>query len=255
MAGLAAMSVAMRAAAPLGIRPALVTAELFLALPSLLALALWRVRWRTGLAWTRPTPAAGLLAVLTGAALWAGSLGLFELQYAAWPPPEGYLDAFQVLHRALRPSGPLDGVVSVLAIAVAPAVGEEIVFRGTLLPAFARRLPSWAAVVLAALLFGIIHLDPTTTGAYTFYRVPFATSVGLGLGILRVRSGSLVPCVVAHATLNAITFFTVLLTAPSTELEPANVLQGFGLFVLGTAASLVLLRLHASARNADAPSC
>jgi hypothetical protein len=69
--------------------------------------------------------------------------------------------------------------------------------------------------------------------------------VGLGLGLLRVRSGSLVPCAIAHATLNAITFFTVLLTAPSTELEAANLLQGSGLFLLGTAASVFLLRLHA----------
>lgn len=250
LAGLAGMGAAMRAAAPMGIRPALVVAELFLAIPALLALALWRVPWARGLALSRLSPASCVLAVLTGAALWAGSLGLFELQYAAWPPPPGYLDSFQMLHRALKPSGVLDGAASVLAIALAPAACEEIVFRGALLPSFERHLRSWGAIVLSALLFGIIHLDPTTSGAYTFYRVPFATSVGLGLGVLRVRSRSLVPCILAHAALNAITFFTVLLTAPSTELEAANVLQGSGLFVLGGAASVWLLRLHS--RTADA---
>jgi len=247
MAGLAAMGVAMRAASPLGIRPALMTAELFLALPALLALALWRIPWARGLALTRPTPAGWVLALLAGAALWAASLGLFELQYAGWPPPPGYLDSFQLLHKALRPSGVVDAVASVIAIAMAPAVCEEILFRGALLPSFERWVRPWGAVLLSALLFGIIHLDPTTSGAYTFYRVPFATSVGLGLGILRVRSGSLVPCIVAHATLNAITFFAVLLTAPSTELEAANLLQGSGLFLLGTAASVFLLRLHTRA--------
>jgi membrane protease YdiL (CAAX protease family) len=244
MAGLASMGVAMRAAAPLGIRPALLTAELFLAVPALLALALWRIPWAEGLALARPSPAASALAVLTGAALWAASLGLFELQYAAWPPPPGYLDQFQLLHHALRPSGVIDGLASVVAIAVAPAACEEILFRGALLPSFERWLRPGGAVVLAALLFGIIHLDPTTAGAYTFYRVPFATTVGLGLGILRVRSGSLVPCILAHATLNAITFFTVLLTDPSTDPGAAKVLEGSGLFLLGTAASVFLLRLH-----------
>jgi membrane protease YdiL (CAAX protease family) len=106
------------------------------------------------------------------------------------------------------------------------------------------------AIVLSALLFGIIHLDPTSGGAYTFYRVPFATVVGLGLGLLRVRSGSLTPCILAHAMLNTITFVTVLVTAPGTEPETANVLQAAAFFLLGGAASLFLLRLHARAPDA-----
>ncbi|HET9315726.1 MAG TPA: hypothetical protein VFQ51_09055, partial [Vicinamibacteria bacterium] len=67
IAGVVAMGFAMRAASPLGIRPALVTAELILAAPSLLALAAWGIPWGRGLALARPTPAASLLAVLTGA--------------------------------------------------------------------------------------------------------------------------------------------------------------------------------------------
>jgi membrane protease YdiL (CAAX protease family) len=242
IAGMSAMGLAIRLASPLGVRPALIVAELFLAAPSLLALAAWRIPWARGLALVGLSRGASALALLTGAALWAASLGLFELQYAAWPPPPGYLDSFQMLHRALKPSGLLDGALSIAAIALAPAACEEILFRGTLLPSFVRVLRPWGAILLSALLFGIIHVDPTTSGAYTLYRVPFAASVGLGLGVLRVRSGSLVPCILAHAVLNTITFVTVLLTAPSTELEAANLLQGAGLFVLGGAASVWLLR-------------
>lgn len=257
MAGIAAMGLALRAASPLGIRPALMCAELSLAVPSLLALSLSRISWARGLALRRLSLGASLLALLTGGALWAASLGLFELQYAFWPPPPGYLDAFQMLHRALKPSGPLDGLISVAAIALAPAVCEEIVFRGALLPSFVRFLRPWGAIVLAALLFGIIHVDPTTSGAYTFYRVPFATVVGLGLGVLRVRSGSLVPCFLAHGVLNTITFLTVLLTDPSPEApERADLLQGLGLFVLGGAASVFLLRVHRrESTDAESRSC
>ena len=254
VAGFLAMGLAIRIASPLGIRVALMVAEAFLAAPVFLALALWRIPWHRGLALTRLTPAAKLLALLTGAALWAASLGLFELQYAAWPPPPGYLDAFQMLHRALKPSGVVDAAVSVAAIAIAPAVCEEIVFRGALLPSFVRFFREWGAVLLSSLLFGIIHIDPTTSGAFTLYRVPFATAVGFGLGVLRVRSGSLVPCILAHAVLNSITFFAVLVTDPSAGTsEAAGVLQGAGLFVVGSALSLWLLRLHARPAP-DAPA-
>jgi membrane protease YdiL (CAAX protease family) len=249
-AGLAAMGSALRAASPLGIRPALVVAEIFLAAPALVALALWRIPWGRGLALHRLSPRVSLLAVLTGAALWAASLGLFEVQYSFWPPPAGYLDSFQVLHRALRPSGLLDGALSVVAIGVAPAVCEEIVFRGTLLPSFVRIARTWGAILLSALLFGIIHVDPTTSGAYTLYRVPFATAVGLGLGILRARSGSLLPCAVAHAVLNTITFLAVLVTDPPIGApEPPDVLQGAALLVLGGAASFWLLRARSTANR------
>jgi sodium transport system permease protein len=255
IAGMAGMGLAVRAASPLGMRPALVAAELCLAVPTLLALALRRIPWVRGLALAPPTPGAGALALLTGAALWATSLGLFEMQFSVWPPPPGYLDQFQMLHRALKPSGVLDGAWSVVAIAVAPAVCEEIVFRGALLPSFVRVLRTPGAVLLAALLFGAIHLDPTTAGAYTLYRVPFATTVGIGLGILRVASRSLVPCILAHAALNAITFFTVLLTAPSTGTEVANVVQASGFLLVGGAASAWLLRVHARAAAAQSTSC
>lgn len=254
IAGMAAMGLAVRAASPLGVRPSLVAAELCLAAPSLLALALCRIPWARGLALAPLGPAAVALALLTGAALWAASLGLFELQFSVWPPPPGYLDQFQLLHRALKPAGVLDGVASVVAIALAPAVCEEIVFRGALLPSFVRPLRAPGAILLSALLFGAIHLDPTTAGAYTLYRVPFATTVGIGLGVLRVASRSLVPCVLAHAALNAITFFAVLLTTPSAEAEVANVVQAASFLVVGGAATVWLLRLHARAAARDA-SC
>jgi membrane protease YdiL (CAAX protease family) len=249
VAGVGAMGYAVRAALPLGLRPALIIAETCLALPSLLAFASWRVPWGRGLALTRVSGLGALLAVLTGAALWAASLGLLHLQYAMWAPPPGFLEQFQALHRALRPSGVLDGAFSVAAIALAPAIAEEILFRGTLLRSFIGLFRPWGAIVVSALLFGAIHMDLTTGGVYTWYRVPFAASVGIGLGILFVRSRSLVPCILAHATLNTITFATVFFTEPSAELEAANVLEGAGLFVLGVAASAWLIRLHARAQR------
>jgi membrane protease YdiL (CAAX protease family) len=135
--------------------------------------------------------------------LWIGGLGLLQLQQLVWPPPPGYLELFRQLHDRLRPRDALEALTSVAAIALAPALCEELVYRGTLLPALLR----WGrgpAIVVSALAFGLMHFD----GA-VLYRAPFACAVGLGLGALRVRSGSLLAPAIAHAVLNTLTFAVV----------------------------------------------
>ena len=74
------------------------------------------------------------------------------------PGPE-YLELFRRLHAALAPSGPLDGLVSLAVIAVLPALCEELVMRGVLLPSLARALPAAGAVIVSAALFAAMHGD------------------------------------------------------------------------------------------------
>ena len=235
----------------LGLRPALLVSELFLSLPALLALFLFRVPIAEGLALRRPDGPTTLLSLLAGAAFWGASLGLLEVQYAVWRPPGGYLEAFRRLHDALRPSGLVDALLSVAAIALAPALFEEIVFRGTVLPAFLRSFAAPVAVVASAFLFGLIHLDFTTPGA-TFYRVPFAFAVGLGLGTLRARTGSLFPPVLAHALLNTITFVSAPFTEdPSGALPDARPLLGAAILAVGTVVAVLALRRLDSSEGAS----
>ena len=76
-----------------------------------------------------------------------------------------------------------------LLIGVLAGVCEETLFRGALVP----RL----GVVVTAVLFAALH---------TQYAITFATLevfvLGIGLGLLRVRSGSTLPCMVTHAGYN-----------------------------------------------------
>ncbi len=222
-----------------GIRTLLVWSELFLALPALVALILLRVNLPDGVGLRPVTSRTAFASVALGASLWALSLGLFELQYTLWKPPPGYLDAFQRLHDLLKPSGPLDTGLSLLAIAVAPAVCEELVFRGTVLPAFLKR-GAPAAALLSSLLFGAIHVD-LTGGGVSLYRVPFAVVVGLGLAAIRLRTGALGPAILAHATLNGITFIGVPLAEPfDGSLPDPRPLLGAALFLGGLFASALL---------------
>jgi sodium transport system permease protein len=238
--GLAAMTVAAMLTAGLGMRPMLIASELALASPALIALAVARGRAAMGLVPVPPRVIA--IALGAGAALWAASLGLLELQYAVWTPPPGYLQEFQRLHDMLRPQGPVDAALSVLAIAVAPAVCEELLFRGLVLQSLLPLLRPAVAVVASAVLFGAIHIDFSGSGA-TLYRVPFAIVVGVGFAFLRLRSGSLIPSMVAHAVVNTITFAAALQESPAATLPSPRPLLGVTLLLAGTTALVWLLSL------------
>jgi membrane protease YdiL (CAAX protease family) len=241
LVGVAAMPLAAGLVASFGIRPTLLLAELALVAPGLICLALFAVPPRTGLALYALDGRRVAISLAAGVSLWAASLGLLEVQYALWQPPSGYLETFRRIHEALRPHGFLDALLSLGAIALAPAVCEELLFRGIVLPSLLRPLGPAAAVILSSLLFGVIHLDTTGSGV-SLYRVPFAIVVGVGLGALRVRTGSLVSPILAHALLNAITF-AVVPFADDEGLGAAapNPLLGAGLLLFGSAITIWLV--------------
>lgn len=232
-----------------GLRPLLMASELMLILPALAALVLLRRPLRASLALRRVDPGSGLVAAGAGAALWAASLGLLEVQSIFWPPSEAFLETFRQLHAALKPRNALDAAYSVAAIAVFPATCEEILFRGVVLPALVRPLRAIGAVLASAVLFGVIHLD-AVGDASALTRIPFAILVGVGLGLLRVRTGSLLPPILAHAVLNTITFATVAMTGVELETETPDAALGAAMLVGGSVLTAIALR---HARPAPAP--
>lgn len=87
----------------------------------------------------------------------------------------------------------------VLAIVVAAPLFEEIFFRGFLMSALeARGLSAVAGAVVSAVLWAVIHLQ------YDFYNIVAIFLMGLLLAAARIKTGSLVPCLVMHALGNAI---------------------------------------------------
>lgn len=238
IAGIAAMATTGALTVRLGLRPMLVASEIALASPALLAILI--PQWRPAMGLRAVPSRVLLLGLASGAALWAASLGLLELQYAVWSPPPGYLQEFQRLHDMLRPHGTADAVLSVLAIAIAPGVCEELLFRGHVLPSLLARWGTAPAVAGSALLFGAIHLDYSGSGA-TLYRVPFAIAVGTGFALLRLRTGSLFPAMAAHALVNTITFAAALQEQPSSATPPAQPWLGAALLAGGAAAQAFLL--------------
>jgi membrane protease YdiL (CAAX protease family) len=231
----------------LPLRTAIVLASALLAVPSLLALGLHRVPFVVSLGIEAIPRRTAVLALAGGLAFWVASLGLIEIQYAVWPPPEGYLEGFRRLHDALRPANPLDALWSAFAIAAAPALFEETTVRGVLLPSLRSWLGGPGAVAASAVVFALMHGDP--------YRLVFTFAVGVALGFLRLRTGSLWPSVIAHATLNLLTFATApWLDDPSQPLPEPQPWLGAGLLVLGVLIAIpVFLKLGRPLTAPDAP--
>lgn len=84
--------------------------------------------------------------------------------------------------------------LSLAAIAVAPAVCEELAFRGFILSGLQHARHRWVPIVVSALMFGVIHMIPKQQFN--------AALLGLVLGLLAVRSGSLLPGVLFHFIFN-----------------------------------------------------
>jgi sodium transport system permease protein len=240
--GVAAMQAGASMGLGVGLRPTLLLAELLLVVPGVAMLALARAPLAEALALRPLRGRALVLCLAAGITLWVGSLGLFSVQYAVWPPPEGYLEAFRQLHAALRPAGVTDALFSIAAIAVVPALCEEALFRGVVLASLRPAMKEWLAVVTQAFLFGLIHLD-TTAGGPVLYRVPFTFAVGIALGLLRLRARSLAGPSLAHALLNTITFLAVLFSSdPASDTDPGPAV-GLSLLFAGSLATAWILRV------------
>jgi len=80
-------------------------------------------------------------------------------------------------------------------VAVCPAVTEEIAFRGVMNSALRNVLEPREAAIVTALLFAILHLS--------ILSFPHLLVMGLVLGYIRHRSGSLYPCILLHFCHNA----------------------------------------------------
>jgi membrane protease YdiL (CAAX protease family) len=219
----------------LSLRPLIMVASALLAAPALLALLLTKRPVAQALALRHLDRRTAAVAAALALSLWVASLGLLELQYAVWSPPPGYLETFRRIHEALRPANALDAALSVLAIAAAPAIFEETLVRGVVLPSLHPWLGAPGAVLASALLFAAMHLD--------LYRFVFTFALGLALGMIRLRAAALLPCMVVHATLNTLTFLAApLVEDPMDPLPDPRPWLGAALLLGGLAVTALLFR-------------
>lgn len=126
--------------------------------------------------------------------LLGASVPLSEIDNATrwlWPPPEELEEIFRDLLAG--------GWLAILVLLVEAPVIEELVFRGLILRGLIAQKGVQRAIVLQAILFAALHLNPWQ----------FATAFVLGcfLGWLFVETRSLGACILFHAAWNGLSFF------------------------------------------------
>jgi len=94
------------------------------------------------------------------------------------------------------------GMIRMVAMFVAGSVGEELIFRGALIPRISELTQNeWAGVAVSAFLFSVVH------SYQGFYGMWQALAVGLLLGIGFKFTKSLTPGIVAHVLFNLALLF------------------------------------------------
>lgn len=96
-----------------------------------------------------------------------------------------------------------------LSISLLGPILEELLFRGAIQGKLQENSKNpWAAIIIASLIFGIVHLNPA--------QIPFATLLGIMFGWLYFRTGSLLPGIIGHVLNNSIATINMILYGDTT---------------------------------------
>lgn len=91
-----------------------------------------------------------------------------------------------------------------LVFALAPAIAEELAFRGFMLSGFRRSGYKWRAIIVTSVLFGMTHA--------ILQQSLVAMLVGVVIGYIAVQTGSIVPCMLFHLVHNGLRITAMNLT-------------------------------------------
>lgn len=86
-------------------------------------------------------------------------------------------------------------IMFIATVFIAP-IGEELIFRGALISGLRRKFGDVTCVLLSGIMFSLMHTNPAQT-VYQF-------GLGCSLAVLSLSSGSVIPCIICHATSNFI---------------------------------------------------
>ncbi|MBQ5708777.1 MAG: CPBP family intramembrane metalloprotease, partial [Anaerotignum sp.] len=126
-------------------------------------------------------------------------------------------------------------ILSLLSVAIIPAILEEVFSRGILLSGY-QFLGKWKAAFVSALLFGLLHMNPQ--------QLPYAFVVGFIFCFLVERTDSLFAGILPHMVINSTTVFSIFTEGAGmgpVELESSVILISLALMALLTIPWLAVL--------------
>jgi membrane protease YdiL (CAAX protease family) len=172
-----------------------ITEAIAIALPAIFVLCVAGVRLAPYLGLRRLTLKQALVAVV------ASTMNQPVVSFLTWAcrevVPQSLVDQFDDQQRMLNMmfKGRV-ALLMVVTVVIAAPLGEEIFFRGYLLPSLRKSWGLVAALLVSSAFFSIVHLE--WVGFFGLMEI------GLLLAALRLWSGSLWAAIIGHAVNNAI---------------------------------------------------
>lgn len=101
-------------------------------------------------------------------------------------------------------------LIGAFTISVIAPLLEEVMFRGAIQGYMLRKVRNpWLAIIISALIFGIFHMNPV--------QIVYATLLGIVLGWIYYRTGSLMSVILGHVLNNTIATIFMLFITPAVE--------------------------------------
>lgn len=152
---------------------------------------------------------------------------LLELILIFLPIPESAMADYEVAVSGINQFSVLGAVLSVI---VAP-IFEEVLLRGYIMKTLQKGFPTFLAVIIQAVIFGLLHTQ--------IIWIVYASLVGVLLGLIKIRYQSLYPCVLLHFAFNASNYLII----PLMTWAGNSVLGIIGLMILAVAITIFMGKL------------
>lgn len=217
-------------------------------------LGIWPLRPAKRVIWMSLIGLFGTVVVVVVAMLLAAVLGWLPTDFSGLSGYRLALESLAPAGAALPPMWVLVASqlvmipIAAATINAAAAFGEELGWRGFLVPAL-RPLGTWPALLLSGAVWGVWHAPLILLG-YNFGRTDVTGVLlmtggcivwGVLLGWLRLRTGSMWPAVFAHGALNASAGLPLLFIAAGEEFDPAlGYALGLSGWIVGAVVILIL---------------
>ena len=135
---------------------------------------------------------------------------------------------------------PLPGQIFAVVSMALVGFAEELIFRGFLFKAMLKNGNVRTAVIVSSVTFGLGHILNLFTGhdlIPTLIQVVFAVAFGFAVTMAFYKSGSLLPCILAHSLTDVFSTFAVNEVSPIlngiTHVVVIAAAVGYGLYLAG----------------------
>jgi len=218
-----------------------VTEAIAIALPALFVLGLAGCRLGPYLGFRRLSWKHALIAVIAAVANQPVVSFLTWVAHGALPRP--LIEDFDAKQRMLDAVFRLHAIPMLVTVTLAAPLGEEVFFRGFALPALRRSLGPISAMLISAMLFSFLHMDP----------VGFIglMEIGILLAALRWWSGSLWAAILGHAVNNGVAGTAFLAGWEDPDLPPPAWVLALGATLL-IGGAMLLVRVLRDSPGTDA---